>query len=110
MEIKNKIIELNGITLDEIKKAFKEKLKFKFDHYNDLNTDKTIRRIKITGVFDLEYVYNGPDGGVNNHLQQTEKREEIISFLENELGIKGIEINRSGLGSFPKLVFKLKNK
>ena len=102
-----KDIKVNNITLKEIKEAFKEKLGFKFDHYNDLNTAKTIRKIKMTGVFDLDYFYTGPDGGVNNHIQNPEKREEIISFLENELGIKGIEINRSGLGSFPKLVFRI---
>lgn len=99
--------DINNITVKEIKTAFKEKLGLKFDHYNDLNTDKTVRRIKMTGVFDLNYVWKGPDGGVNNHLQQSERREKVISFLENELGIKGIEINRSGLGSFPKLVFRI---
>jgi hypothetical protein len=110
MEIKNKVIELNNITLKEIKEAFKEKLGLKFDHYNDLNTAKTARKIKMTGVFDLDYVYTGPDGGVNNHIQDLEKRKKIILFLENELGIKGIELNTSGVGSLPKLVFRIKNK
>ena len=99
---------INDITLKEIKEALKEKLGLKFDHYNDLNTAKTIRKIKITGVFNLDYVWTKPDGGVNNHLQQSDRREKVISFLENELGVKGIEINRSGLGSFPKLVFRIK--
>jgi hypothetical protein len=104
-----KEIIVNNITLEEIKAAFKTKLGFKFDYYNDLNTAKTLRKIKISGVFNLDYVYTGPDGGVNNHLQNEEKRERIISFLKNELRIEGIEINRSGLGSFPKLVFRINN-
>lgn len=101
--------EINNITIKEIKKAFKEKLGFKFDCYNDLNTDKTVRKIKITGVFDLDYVWEGPDGELGNYLFEPEKRDKIISFLQNELGIKEVEINRSGLGSFPKLVFRIKN-
>ncbi len=110
MEKNNKVIELNNISINEIKKAFKEKLGFKLAYHNDLNTDKTIRRIKIRSVLDLDFEWRTPDDSYKNHLFNSEKLNEIISFLENELGIKGIEVNKSGLGSFPKLVFKLKNK
>lgn len=119
MEKNNKVIEVNNISINEIKKAFKEKLGFKLAYHNDLNTDKTIRRIKIRSVLDLDFEWRTPDGSYKwrtpddsykNHLFDSKKLNEIIFFLENELGIKGIEGNKSGLGSFPKLVFKLKNK
>ena len=110
MEKNNKVIELNNISINEIKKAFKEKLGFKLDYYSDINTDKTIRRIKIRSVLDLDFEWRTSDDSYKNHLWNSEKLKEIIFFLENELGIKGVEINRSGLGSLPKLVFKLKNK
>lgn len=99
---------INDITLKEIKEALKEKLGLKFDHYNDLNKEKTSRRIKITGFFDLDYEWKSVEDSGKNQMFDLEKREKIISFLENELGIKGIELNTSGLGDFPKLVFRIK--
>lgn len=110
MEKSNKGVELNNISLDEIKKAFRDKLGFRIEYYNDLNTDKTVRRIKIKSVSTLNFEQTEPGLSWRNLLYIPEKRDEIILFLEKELGIKGVEVNRSGWGSFPKLAFKIKNK
>jgi hypothetical protein len=99
---------INDITLKEIKETLKEKLGLKFDHSNDLNKEKTSRRIKITGFFDLDYEWKSVEDSGKNQMFDLEKREKIISFLENELGIKGIELTTSWLGDFPRLVFRIK--
>jgi hypothetical protein len=93
----------------EIRNAFKTQLGLKFDCWNDLNKDKTIRRVKITGVYDLDYVYTGPSGGIHNHLFNNQNMNDYVSFIKNELGIDNVKTQQNKWG-WNEIVFKLENK
>ena len=97
------------MNIKEIKKAFETQLGLKMNLYNDLNSNKTHRRIKITGVFNLDYVWRGPDGGVNNHLLDNQNMNDYVSFIKNELGIDNVKTQQNKWG-WNEIVFKLENK
>ena len=97
------------MSIKEIRNAFKTQLGLKFDCWNDLNKDKTIRRVKITGVYDLDYVYTGPSGGIHNHLLNNQNMNDYVSFLKNELGIDNVKTQQNKW-DWNEIVFKLENK
>jgi hypothetical protein len=95
--------------IKDIQKQFKTQLGLKINYWNDLNKDKTIRRVKITGVYNLDYVWTGPDGGVNNHLYNNQNMNDYVTFIKNELGIDNVKTQQNKWG-WNEIVFKLENK
>ena len=98
------------MSIKEIRNAFKTQLGLKFDCWNDLNKDKTIRRVKITGVYNLDYKYHWNEliGG-SNQLLNNQNMNDYVSFIKNELGIDNVKTQKNKWG-WNEIVFKLENK
>jgi hypothetical protein len=85
----------------EIKQKFKDKFNLELGYFNDLNTTKTIRRIKIT--------YIGNTRGVNLLDQNI---TEYYDYFKNELGLSNVELikGRNWYQAKQLIVIKLENK
>ena len=96
--------------IKDIQKQFKTQLGLKLDYWNDLNKDKTIRKVKITGVYNLDYKYDWNEliGG-SNHLLNNQNMNDYVSFIKNELGIDNVKTQQNKWG-WNEIVFKLENK
>ena len=96
--------------IKDIKKQFKTQLGLKISYWNDLNKDKSIRRVKITGVYNLDYKYEwGELIGGSNHLLNNQNMNDYVSFIKNELGIDNVKTQQNKWG-WNEIVFKLENK
>jgi hypothetical protein len=96
--------------IKDIQKQFKTQLGLKISYWNDLNKDKSIRRVKITGVYNLDYKYEwGELIGGSNHLLNNQNMNDYVSFIKNELGIDNVKTQQNKWG-WNEIVFKLENK
>jgi hypothetical protein len=95
--------------IKDIQKQFKTQLGLKINYWNDLNKDKTIRRVKITGVYNLDYKYEwGELIGGSNHLLNNQNMNDYVTFIKNELGIDNVKTQQNKWG-WNEIVFKLEN-
>jgi nanoRNase/pAp phosphatase (c-di-AMP/oligoRNAs hydrolase) len=89
--------------IQEIKKAIKNQFGMKIKYWNDLNKDKSIRRIKIDLITETDFFKR-------ENVDQ-EKMMMYADFIRNNFKIDNVKVVKT-TGHFDgwNIVFKIENK